>query len=158
MKKLHIIYYICILGIYFSACGNSTINKYNNSFNNTIKSLQNGKVNLHKLTDFEWDKMYTFPAYTSKEEIEQILGFESDIIIDNMFNEGNTYLLFVKDNTIVCNIYGSSDSLGYSINFGMYDKYLCIDYSENCVFSVNNDNDKKNLEYQQNGQKENVTN
>lgn len=158
MKKFHIICCICILGIYFSACGNSTIDKYNNSFNNTIKSLQNGRVNLHKLTDFEWDKMYTFSAYTSKEEIEQILGFESDIIIDNMFNEGNTYLLFVKDNTIVCNIYGSSDSLGYSINFGMYDKYLCIDYSEDCVFSVNNNNDKKNLEYQQNRQKENVTN
>lgn len=130
MKKLHIICCICILGIFFSACGNSTIDKYKAFFNNNINSLQNGEVNLHKLTDFEWDKMYTFSAYISKEEIEQILGFESDVIVNNMSDEGNTYLLFLKDNTIVCSIYGSSDYLGYSINFGVYAQYLSIDYSE----------------------------
>lgn len=147
MKKLHIICCLCILGIFFSACGNSTIDKYKTSFNNNINSLQNGEVNLHKLTDFEWDKMYTFSTYTSKDEIEQILGFESDVIVNNMSDEGNTYLLFLKDNTIVCSIYGSSDSLGYSINFGTFDKYLCIDYYKECVFSISSDNNKKILEY-----------
>ncbi len=147
MKKLNCIFSIFLLIFCLAACGNSTMKKIEDSFRKSIEKIESSQVEIQDLTDFEWDYLYTFSPYTSTDQIEEIIGFKSAYIMDNMINEGITYLLFVKDNTVVANIQGYADSLGYSINFGCYDNYLCIDSSEKCTFSVTNEDDVKYLEY-----------
>ena len=89
---------------------------------------------------------YTFEPYTSKEEIEEIIGFKSDDIIDNMTDEGTTYLLFIKDNVVVGNIYGSTDSLDIQLTLVVM-KISMHRYFTKCIFFVENENEIKLLEY-----------
>ncbi len=94
------------------------------------------KIDTRQLNDivpFEWDIVYTFAPYSSKEEIEQIIGFESDDIEENNISEGMMHLIFVKDDKVVANVLGYSSNLGYNIDFT--DK---VAYAENANFNVEN--------------------
>lgn len=53
-----------------------------------------------------WDTPYTFGAYQSKDEIEDIIGFQSADIRENNMNEGMAHLLFVKNDKVVASILG----------------------------------------------------
>ena len=87
-------------------------------------------------------------SVTEKNE-ESIIGFESKDIVDNMADESTTYLLFVKDNAVVAKICGSTDSLGYTFDFGCYEKCLRIDNSQEATFLVTEERGAKLLEYEQ---------
>lgn len=150
LKKTISILNILLIMFYFVACGNIDVTEKNEgSFHDKVKKIEAKQVNIQELTEFEWDLMYTFSPYTSKEEIEEIIGFVSEDIVDNMADESTTYLLFVKDNMIVANIYGSTDSLGYTFDFGCYEKYLCIDNSQEATFLIMEKSGIKLLEYEQ---------
>ncbi|MBQ2801188.1 MAG: hypothetical protein IJF03_07350 [Lachnospiraceae bacterium] len=149
MKKVITIFNTLLIILFFTACGNNAVETNEKSFNKKVKELESKQVDIQELTEFEWDSLYIFSPYTSKKEIEEVIGFESENIVDNMADESTTYLLFVKDNMVVANVYGSTNSLGYTFDFGEYEKYLCIDASKETTFGVIEQSGIKLLEYEQ---------
>ena len=78
---------ICVF-IYFTG-----IKKNAERFMETIRDKKYGKNIMGALTDFEWEKGYCFPPYTSKDEMEKKLGFSSGKLTDNMTNDSIEYVV-----------------------------------------------------------------
>lgn len=87
----------------------------NRKLKENILSAPQQTVTLHHLTPFEWDAVYTFSPYTSKEEIEDAIGFSS-ISIEETVSEGMTQLLFVDENRVVCSVCAHPGNLGYGVS------------------------------------------
>ncbi|MCT4595639.1 MAG: hypothetical protein N4A57_15430 [Anaeromicrobium sp.] len=77
------------------------------------------RINLSRLTPFQWDRIYSFSPYTSKEEIYKALGYKWDYACETL-NEGMDNVIFTKDKEVVCYLSGYPFRNGYSISF--YDR------------------------------------
>lgn len=136
-RRTTVIGAIFLLGVvFFVLVGNPIIlkNKYN--LGQSIKAISTKGITLNEIVPFEWNKVYTFDPYTTKQEIERIIGFQSNNISETV-SEGMTQLIFVKGNRIVCDICGYSDNLGYSVSFSTNNgSYSIIKYEDNATFSV----------------------
>ena len=98
-------------------------------------SVDSEDVELRDVIPFEFDTLYTFKPYTSKEDIETIIGFKSSSIKEST-NEGMVQLLFVKDKKVVSSVCDYSVNLGYKIiNFGnrAYPETIFSIYEENKI-------------------------
>ena len=73
-------------------------------------------VNLSELTPFEWDKLYSFTPYTPRESIYETVGYKWDSISETV-SEGMNQLVFMKDEKVVCYVYGHPQSNGYYMSF-----------------------------------------
>lgn len=73
-------------------------------------------VNLTDLTPFEWDTAYSFDPYTPKDTIFEIVGYKWDNINETV-SEGMNQLVFLKDEKVVCYLYGYPENNGYGIFF-----------------------------------------
>ena len=132
-KKL-IIFLTCIaivvvIGSVF--IGNPKIYINNQRLKNSLKSIDSELVQLNDVVPFEWDTVYTFEPYQSKESIEKVVGFKSRDIKANTISEGMLTLLFVKNNRVVASVLGKPSVLGYQLEF--CDK---ITFSQRAQFSV----------------------
>lgn len=87
-------------------------------------------VTLDEVVPFKWEKVYTFTPYTSKEEIEEVIGFSSSSITETI-NEGMVQLIFVKEDKIISSVCGYAGSLGYSVHFEDV-----VEYGEETQFAV----------------------
>lgn len=85
-------------------------------------------VSLNELTPFEWDKMYSFPPYMPKEQMYEMMGFESGKVSET-FNEGQVNIVFTHGNEVACTI------SGYNQTFGIGGK-IELSSSENPTFIV----------------------
>lgn len=103
----------------------------NQKLESSIKSIESDAITLNEVVPFDWDVVYTFEPYASKESIEEIVGFKSADIKENNINEGMVHLLFVKDEKVVASILGYSKSLGYRLDF-----VSKVTFSENAQFNV----------------------
>ena len=81
------------------------------SIEQTVKT-----INLLDVTPFEWDVVYSFDPYTSKEMVYKTVGYKWDNIRETV-SEGMTQIVFLKDGKVVCYLYGYPENNGYSINF-----------------------------------------
>lgn len=88
------------------------------------------QVTLNEIVPFDWDIVYTFSPYTSRNEIEKIIGFSSHSIRETV-NEGMVQLLFVKGDSVVASVCGYADNLGYRITFKD-----SVRFEEKAVFAV----------------------
>lgn len=75
---------------------------------------------LSQFTSFEWDTLYSFTSYTSKEKIYETIGYKWDNISETV-NEGMNQIVFVKDNEVVCYIYGYPENTKIGFDFGQYE-------------------------------------
>lgn len=107
----------------------------NQKLANVISSIDSETVQLNEIVPFEWDILYTFGPYQSKEEIEQIVGFKSADIKENNINEGMVHLLFVADNKVTASILGYADNLGFRIDFTSKDENS-ITFADDAQFDV----------------------
>ena len=119
-NKSYIIIILCtilvtILG--YLVIGNPIVLINNQKLENPIKSIQSDNIKLNEVVPFDWDVVYTFEPYASKENIEEIVGFKSSAIKENNINEGMVHLLFVKEKKVVASILGYSTNLGYRLDF-----------------------------------------
>lgn len=93
----------------------------------SMSELNRGSViRLSESLDFEWDYLYSFLPYTSKEDIYETIGYR-DIRIHETVSEGIVQVILVKDGKTVCNISGYPDDLGFYFDFGIIDKYIKLD-------------------------------
>lgn len=117
----------------------------NAALGESIRRLEGGaQVSLGDLTPFDWDAAYTFSPYASKEAMEEKIGFSSRHIKETI-NEGMEQLIFVKDEKVVCSIYGYGEALGYHFNFQASDLALKIEDSPQ--FSIDRMGDTVQLNY-----------
>ncbi|MBO1911315.1 hypothetical protein [Sporosarcina sp. 6E9] len=73
-------------------------------------------VNLSDGTPFEWDLVYSFDPYTSKDIIYETVGYKWGTISETV-SEGMNQLVFMKDGKVVCYLYGYPANNGYGIYF-----------------------------------------
>lgn len=148
MKTRYLLGIISLIAMLFVGCGNRQLVENNKGFNNKIKEATSGRVELKELTNFEWDKAYTFRPYLSKEEISKIIGINSENLFDTMVDESLINILFVKDGIIKCSIIGRPENLGYSFDFGQYkEDYICFSSKEDYIFEVKKEDGINMFEY-----------
>ena len=100
-------------------------------------------MNLTTFTPFEWDKVYSFAPYLSKEAIYEIIGYKWDNISETV-SEGMNQIVFVKDGKVVCYLYGYPENNKFGLFFDRIDSAddSAILYSEdNEGFDVTNNGD-----------------
>ena len=129
------IWVVCIVVLLVFACiyaiiGNPIVAINNSKLEQSFTAITAETVAFNEIVPFDWDMVYTFEPYTSKAEIEAMIGFKSNAIQESI-SEGMVQLLFVKNNKVVAGICTYASNLGYSVNFA--DKIL---YSDNAVFRV----------------------
>ena len=73
-------------------------------------------VNLTDITPFEWDVVFSFDPYTTKDTIYETVGYKWDNISETV-NEGMNQIVFLKDGKVVCYLYGYPQNNGYGIYF-----------------------------------------
>ncbi|MBD7983965.1 hypothetical protein H9649_05195 [Sporosarcina sp. Sa2YVA2] len=72
-------------------------------------------VKLSDITPFEWDYVYSFTPYVSKDVVYETVGYKWDAIQETT-SEGMNQLVFMKDDQVVCYVYGHVYSNGFAIN------------------------------------------
>lgn len=72
-------------------------------------------INLLDITPFEWDVVHSFTPYTPVEDVYERVGYEWDDNISETVSEGMNQLVFMKDEKVVCYIYGYPENNGYGI-------------------------------------------
>ncbi|MBU3145664.1 hypothetical protein [Clostridium sp. CF012] len=130
-----------IMALTYMIIGNPIVIVNNKKLQREIIKVNSDYVELNKIVPFEWDTVFTLEPYTSKEQIEEIIGFKSNSIQETV-SEGMVQLLFVKDKRVVSSVCGYSNTLGYRIDF-----FERIMYTDNAVFSVKKDSDIVRLTY-----------
>lgn len=75
---------------------------------------------LSQWTPFEWDRLYSFAPYTTKDIIYEVIGYKWDSISETV-SEGMTQIVFVKDEQVVCYLYGYPENIKLGFNFGEYE-------------------------------------
>jgi hypothetical protein len=73
-------------------------------------------INLSDITPFEWDVAYSFDPYTTKDTIYETVGYKWDNISETV-SEGMNQIVFLKDEKVVCYLYGYPQNIGYGIYF-----------------------------------------
>ncbi|MGG3806037.1 hypothetical protein [Metabacillus fastidiosus] len=102
------------------------------------EEVQNSEVNLSDFTPFEWDKVYFFPPYMLKEEIYKTVGYKWEWITETV-SEGMNQIVFMKDDKVVCYIYGYPDNNGYGI-------FLASDFNNEVIVLYSKNNEIFNIE------------
>lgn len=73
-------------------------------------------LKLSDVTPFKWDIVFSFDPYTSKDTIYKTVGYKWDNISETV-SEGMNQLVFIKDEKVVCYVYGYPENNGYGIYF-----------------------------------------
>ena len=104
-KILTLALIICIIAV-FELKNKNIKESYNTkSLEKTLSKSLNNKDNTCKyLFDFDYDKVYVFQPYLSKEVMEEEIGFKYWKLKETV-NEGMVNMLFVKNNKPVVYLY-----------------------------------------------------
>jgi len=68
------------------------------------------------ITPFDWDVVYSFDPYTSKDVIYKTVGYKWENISETV-SEGMNQIVFLKNRKVVCYLYGYPENNGYGISF-----------------------------------------
>jgi hypothetical protein len=75
---------------------------------------------LSEWTPFEWDTLYSFKPYTTKEKIYETVGYKWNDISETV-SEGMNQIVFIKNGKVVCYLYGYPKDNKLGFNFGKYE-------------------------------------
>ena len=165
MKKklpflLGAIVFCCVLAIIFALLfGNPLMAWHNHQLQAALRDLPEGTVTLEEAVPFEWDVLYSFDPYTSREEMENVMHLKSDAVQAGV-SEGQRSFVFTKDDKVVCSMYGTPQKLGYDLcaipSYTVY-RYSSaasqqgqdcfLQSGRNAKFAVSHEDDYVKLEY-----------
>lgn len=83
----------------------------------TSDSLTDKRVDLTIFTPFEWDTVYSFDPYVSKEAIYETVGYKW-MRVQETVSEGMNQIVFMKDGKVSCYVYGYPEHNQFAIWFG----------------------------------------
>lgn len=101
-------------------------------------------INLLDVTPFEWDVVHSFTPYTPVEDVYERVGYEWEDDISATVGEGMNQIVFMKDEKVVCYIYGYPENNGYGIELlastltSEDDLTFLVEKREDIVYLVNN--------------------
>lgn len=91
---------------------------------------------LTQWTPFEWDTLYSFSAYTSKDKIYEIIGYKWDNISETV-DEGMNQIVFIENGKVVCYLYGYPKNLKIGFDFGTYEEnYIKLSSEQKLSFDT----------------------
>jgi hypothetical protein len=109
---------ICIaivLSIVYFSTWNSVLNKSTRYLDNKLSySIPQISGTAEDLFDIDYDTLYVFEPYQTKDEMEAQIGFKCRVL-NQVVSEGILNILFVKDNSPVAYLYGYPSTIGYFI-------------------------------------------
>ena len=120
-----------LCGVVYAVFGNPAVRWHNFRLHRAVSAVQGDTVTLEELVPFAWDAVYTFAPYTTKEEIEAVVGFSSRELRPNWINEGMVHLIFTRKNHVAACILAYPQGLGWNISFTGR-----IPYGEQISFAV----------------------
>lgn len=93
-----------------------------NKFRNSFQPISGSAIidDLSQWTPFQWDTLYSFAPYTPKEKICEVVGYKWGNIREPV-NDGMNQIVFMKDNKVVCYLYGYPENNKLGFNFGKYE-------------------------------------
>ena len=125
---------LLILLVIYALIGNPIVFWHNRALEHSLCSLEDGiTVTLNETVPFEWEAVYTFDPYTSKSEMERIIGISSSSIRETV-SEGMVQLIFVNRGRVTASVCGDASNLGYDVYLGRSGRPLTI--GEEMKFSV----------------------
>ncbi len=113
------------------------INEYN--LTSAIKTIdkKNKTIILNEVVPFEWETLYSFEPYSSKEYMEEVIGFKSDEIYSDDISEDMLNLIFVQDGKVVARVLDCPSKLGYDIQFKPNEEVVNkIKFEDDTTFDV----------------------
>ena len=115
---------VAVILIIFFVRWNSELNKNNRYLTDKLlNNLSDTSGTAGELFNFDYDEVYVFWPYQSKDEMEKQIGFKSHILQETV-SEGMMNVLFVKDNSPLAYLYGYGSNNGYYVSLppGNYSK------------------------------------
>lgn len=106
-------------------------------------------LNLSNITPFQWEKVYSFAPYMPKDEIYTAIGYKWDNIRETVAEQMNQ-IVFLKDEKVVCYVYGYPSNNRYGISFDSADYkdgIAIFSIKDNLNFSVAKIDDVLYLEH-----------
>lgn len=119
MKKIIFknVCFIAILNIlvvlFVLRCG--SVVEVNNRYLTSRLSNTKGSGSVMELINLDYDRVYSFEPYQSKESMEKLIGFEYGDLKENISTHMMN-ILFVKDNQPVAYLYGPPNDNGFYLN------------------------------------------
>lgn len=104
-----------VILMFFLIFGDPIVLWNNQRLKQQVLTSADKTVVLHQLTPFQWDEVYTFSPYTSKEEIARCIGFSSPSIKETV-SEEMTQLLFVRGKRVVSSVCAYPSGIGYGVS------------------------------------------
>lgn len=103
---------------------------------------------LSQWTPFEWDTLYSFAPYTTKDKIYEVIGYKWGNISETV-SEGMNQIVFAKDGKVVCYLYGYPENIKLGFNFGEYEgDYIKLTSEQRLSFKTTiSDNGVRYFEY-----------
>ncbi|WP_391204306.1 hypothetical protein [Psychrobacillus sp. L4] len=96
---------------------------------------------------FEWDTLYSFSPYTTKETIYETIGYKWSNIRETV-SEGMNQIVFVHDGEVVSYLFGYPEHNGISFNFGEYKgSYIKLTTEEKLPFKMTISNEVSYFEF-----------
>lgn len=94
--------------------GNPSVVWHNRQLKTALQNLPEGAVTLEEVVPFQWDALYSFDPYTSREEIERAIHTKSASIGESVSEEQRNFI-FTKGDHVVCSVCGAPQVLGYDL-------------------------------------------
>lgn len=143
-NKYFLIMFLSVYVILLTGCGTQTTNyECTDEVIESIGNLQEGEIELSSITSFQWDEVYVFKPYTSKDGVKEAIGCKPKEYRTTV-SETDTLMYFLKEQEIVCCVIGSFDDLGFYMNYNFDDYYDKLDNS--AVIKVEITDDGKSIE------------
>lgn len=114
----------------FLLLGNPVVSYHNGQLRSALTGLEEGTCTLDEVVPFQWDTVYTFPPYTTREEMEETIGVSSPAIQEAV-SEGMVQLIFVSGDQVTASVCGYPENLGYEITFDGQ-----VNFGQGQVFTV----------------------
>ena len=132
-KKLSLVLLVLVgLGaLVYLLVGNPLVVRHNHQLHGAVTALENGcEVSLDAVVPFPWETVYSFPAYTSRAEIEETIGARSRNIGEGVSEEMRS-VIFLHNGKVTASICAYPGNLGYSLDFSSP-----VSCGDGTVFSV----------------------
>lgn len=105
-----------VLALAFAVFGNPLEHCRRRALRQAMAAVEDGAVTLDEIVPFQWDCVYSFDPYTTREQMAEIMGIPARGLAESP-SEGMVQLAFVKGGRVVCGVCEYISRAGYSVSF-----------------------------------------
>lgn len=105
---------LAVIALLWSLIGSPVVLWHNHQLKSALTGLTDTAITLEQAVPFSWDEVYSFPPYTSVEEMQEVIGAESYNLTEST-GEGMLNLVFLDEGAVTAAVCGYPAELGYDI-------------------------------------------